>query len=256
MSAPAPRDYASAPQHVSALYEENHRRQTLAFVRAQKARFGTLDRARLSAWEALERLDQLADQSDPDTELSQLQHALQTAESIRLAGLPEWLVLTGLVHDLGKMLCLFGEPQWAVVGDTFPVGCSFSNAVVFPEAFASNPDAREPAYGSPTGIYTPGIGLEQVHMSFGHDEYLHRVLRDRLPQEALYVIRYHSFYAQHQHGAYDHLLDEHDRELMQWVRLFQPHDLYSKADAAADAESLRPRYQELLEDHLPGQLEW
>src|SRR2546422_6255074 len=42
-------------------------------------------------------------------------------------------VLTGLIHDLGKVLCLFGEPQWAVVGDTFPVGCAHSDTIVFPE---------------------------------------------------------------------------------------------------------------------------
>ena len=41
-----------------------------------------------------------------------------------------WFVLVGLIHDLGKVLCLFGEPQWAVVGDTFPVGCAFSGFCV------------------------------------------------------------------------------------------------------------------------------
>src|SRR5689334_615114 len=32
-------------------------------------------------------------------------------------------VLAGFVHDMGKVLCLWDEPQYAVVGDTFPVGC-------------------------------------------------------------------------------------------------------------------------------------
>ena len=32
------------------------------------------------------------------------------------------MIATGLIHDLGKVLCKYGEPQWAVVGDTFPVG--------------------------------------------------------------------------------------------------------------------------------------
>ena len=27
---------------------------------------------------------------------------------------PRWMVLAGLLHDLGKVLCLYGEPQWAV----------------------------------------------------------------------------------------------------------------------------------------------
>ncbi len=50
--------------------------------------------------------------------------------------------VVGLIHDLGKLLnVLWGEPQWAVVGDTFPTGCKFSEKNVFPEAFASNADA-------------------------------------------------------------------------------------------------------------------
>ncbi|HAO96880.1 MAG TPA: inositol oxygenase, partial [Verrucomicrobiales bacterium] len=44
--------------------------------------------------------------------------------------------LTGLIHDLGKILCLFGEPQWAVVGDTFPLGCRFSEKIIYHEYFS------------------------------------------------------------------------------------------------------------------------
>mmetsp|Transcript_36566 Transcript_36566/g.71760 ORF Transcript_36566/g.71760 Transcript_36566/m.71760 type:complete len:133 (+) Transcript_36566:348-746(+) len=77
----------------------------------------------LGIWECLELLDKLVDESDPDTDVSQLQHALMTAEAIRKQ-YPEheWFPVVGLVHDLGKILSLkWDEPQWAVVGDTFPV---------------------------------------------------------------------------------------------------------------------------------------
>ena len=47
------------------------------------------------------------------------------------------------MHDMGKVLCLFGEPQWAVVGDTFPVGCAYSDKIVYPEFFKNNPDYSE-----------------------------------------------------------------------------------------------------------------
>ena len=79
----------------------------------------------MSIWEALDYLNTLVDDSDPDIELDQLQHLLQTSEAIRKDGHPDWFVLTGLLHDLGKVLCLFGEPQWAVVGDTFPCWLQF-----------------------------------------------------------------------------------------------------------------------------------
>ena len=92
----------------------------------------------MGVWEALEFLNQLVDDSDPDTNLTQLDHLLQTAEQIRKDGHPRWFILTGLIHDLGKILCLFGEPQWAVVGDTFPVGCAWSDKIVFHQFFSDN----------------------------------------------------------------------------------------------------------------------
>ena len=51
------------------------------------------------------------------TSLSQIEHLLQTAEAIRRDGKPEWMQVTGLVHDLGKLLFLFdSDGQWDVVG--------------------------------------------------------------------------------------------------------------------------------------------
>ncbi len=47
-----------------------------------------------------------------------------------------------------------------------------------------------------------------------------------LPPEALFVIRYHSFYALHQHNAYDHLLDDEDRRMVPWLKAFQKCDLH------------------------------
>lgn len=37
--------------------------------------------------------------------------------------------------------------QWAVVGDTFPVGCKVQRSVVFGDStFHDNPDTRDPLY--------------------------------------------------------------------------------------------------------------
>lgn len=36
--------------------------------------------------------------------------------------------------------------QHFVVGDTFPLGCAFSDSIVFPEFFKENPDYRHPVY--------------------------------------------------------------------------------------------------------------
>jgi len=74
-------------------------------------------------------------------------HCYQTAERIReVHPDKEWFQLTGLIHDLGKVLAVWGEPQYAVVGDTFPVGCAFSPKCVFPEMFEGNPDSKDSRY--------------------------------------------------------------------------------------------------------------
>ena len=237
---------------VREFYRLNHTYQTYDFVRAKEAGFLRFDKKELPVWGAMEFLNTLVDDSDPDTDLDQLQHLLQTAEAIRADGHPDWFVLTGFLHDMGKVLCLFGEPQWAVVGDTFPVGCQHSDKIVYPEYFANNPDSRDERYNTKYGVYEPNCGLRNVHMSWGHDEYLYQLMKDYLPEPALYMMRYHSFYAQHREEAYDHLMDDHDRAMFDWVRAFNPYDLYSKSPKPPVVSELKPYYQELIAKYLPA----
>lgn len=56
----------------------------------------------------------------------------------------------------------------STVGDTFPVGCAFSSACVFPQTFAQNPDSAHPVYSTECGVYTRNCGLDRVKMSWGH----------------------------------------------------------------------------------------
>ena len=193
---------------------------------------------------------------DFNVNLSQIAHNLQTAEAIRRDGHPRWFQLTGLMHDLGKVLCLWGEPQWAVVGDTFPVGCAWSAKIVFPEFFGANPDAAIPEYQTRLGVYEENCGLDKADLSWGHDEYLYHVVKDYLPEPALYMIRYHSFYPAHREGEYGYLMNAHDREMFEWVRKFNPYDLYSKSAAAPDVAELRPYYEELIAEFFPARIAW
>ncbi len=241
---------------VREFYRLNHRHQTYDFVQAKRKEFLSLSRRRMSIWEALDYLNTLVDESDPDTDLSQLDHLLQTAEQIRRDGHPRWFILTGLIHDLGKILCLYGEPQWAVVGDTFPVGCAYSEKIVFHQFFADNPDSRVPQFQSRTGAYSEGCGLNQVCLSWGHDEYLYQVVKDYLPKEALYMVRYHSFYPAHREGEYQHLMSAEDKKMFAWVRAFNPYDLYTKSHERPDVEKLRPFYDELIREYFPATLRW
>src|SRR5699024_1806466 len=84
-------------------------------------------------------------------------------------------------------------------------------------------------------------GLRNVMLSWGHDEYLYNVVKDQstLPEEALAIIRFHSFYPWHTSGAYMEFMDEHDVKMLEAVRAFNPYDLYSKSDVVPKIEDLK-----------------
>jgi inositol oxygenase len=237
---------------VKEFYRLNHQYQTFDFVQQKRKDFLTFSRKELPVWGAMEYLNTLVDDSDPDIELDQLQHLLQTAEAIRADGHPDWFVLTGFIHDMGKVLCLFGEPQWAVVGDTFPVGCQHSDKIVYSDFFSANPDSKNKDFNTKFGIYSPNCGLDNVTMSWGHDEYLYQITKDYMPEPALYMIRYHSFYAQHREHSYNHLMNEHDHQMFEWVKKFNPYDLYSKSPIPPKVSDLKPYYEDLIAKYLPS----
>lgn len=247
---------ADANPGVTEFYRLNHRYQTLDFVLGKKKQYCSLQRGKKSIWEMADYLNTLVDDSDPDTDLTQTEHLLQTAEAIRKDGHPRWFVAAGLVHDLGKVLCLYGEPQWAVVGDTFPVGCAYSDQIVFPEFLRDNPDFSVPDYQTKYGIYYPNCGLDKVHLSWGHDEYIYTATRDYLPTEAQYMLRYHSFYPAHRGGAYKHLMNAEDERMFDWVRKFNPYDLYSKGRERPNLEQVMPYYRDLVAEFFPAQIDW
>lgn len=249
------RQYDLACSRVRLFYEEQHEKQTVAYNIQARINFKTKVRAKMTVWEGLERLNKLLDDSDPDTELSQIDHALQTAEAIRRDKKPRWMQLVGLIHDLGKLLYFFdSKGQWDVVGDTFPVGCKFLKKVIFPESFRQNPDFSNPLYSTKFGIYSKNCGLDSVMLSWGHDEYMYHIakINSTLPPEALAMIRYHSFYPWHQENAYTYLMDTHDQEMLKAVRAFNKYDLYSKTDEHYSVEELKEYYLELIDEYFPG----
>ena len=170
-------------------YLNKNRLQTLEFNLHKREEYRNRERFPMTMKEALSQLDTFVDPSDPDTHESNLVHAYQTAERIRKDQPDaEWLQVVGLIHDVGKILYTSrfnegkGEPDWAVVGDIFPVGCAFSDRCVYSQFFRENPDDNK--YDE-IGIYSPGCGLSSLVMTFGHDEYLYSVLSEyaenRLP---------------------------------------------------------------------------
>mmetsp|Transcript_123605 Transcript_123605/g.219013 ORF Transcript_123605/g.219013 Transcript_123605/m.219013 type:complete len:315 (+) Transcript_123605:111-1055(+) len=248
---------------VQKTYNTMHTNQTVEFVTKQHENWLKLDKGEFTIMEMIEILDSLVDESDPDNDLPNSIHDFQTAERIRQEW-PEhdWFHLVGLLHDIGKVLAcpaVAGKhtlDQWAVVGDTFVVGCKPSDNCVFGlESFKENPDLEHPIYGTEYGVYAPNCGISNLLMSWGHDEYMYWVLKKNgctIPEQGLNMIRFHSFYPWHDKRAYTHLEAPGDEDTLKWVKEFNKYDLYSKGDAVPDIEALKPYYQSLLKKYNIG----
>lgn len=68
---------------VKEFYRLNHINQTYEFVLQKEENFLKLDKKEMSVWDAFDFLNQLVDDSDPDTDLDQLQHLLAPVANIR-----------------------------------------------------------------------------------------------------------------------------------------------------------------------------
>lgn len=122
-------------------------------------------------------------------------------------------------------MAFYDEPQWAVVGDTFPIGCQWSDNIVYrEESFSGNSDENDKRYNTKIGIYKENCGIQNLTMSWGHDEYLYRVLKHNkcsLPDQAVNIIRYHSFYPWHTAGDYKYFETDGDEDIKNWVNTFK-----------------------------------
>ncbi|KAL7494774.1 hypothetical protein ACHAWT_003347 [Skeletonema menzelii] len=262
-------------------YKDMRTHQTVEFYKRMEDKF-TFDngayRRLMTIEEAFKELENYIDASDPDMDLPNLLHLLQTAEGIRKADHPDWLQLVGLLHDVGKIMFLWGDgadgldglspegKQWALGGDTFVLGCSIPNdAVVFPEFNELNPNMSNPKYNTEYGMYEANCGLDELKFAWGHDEYMYRMLvanNCSIPREGLDMIRYHSAYPWHDKGAYRHLMKPDDLERKKWIQLFNKFDLYTKDGnnelrGEKMKEQLWPYYLGLLEKYgLGGKLKW
>lgn len=222
----------STPERVRSFYEDQHRSLTYSVGLHFLARLHSKPTSPHSICHLLALCDSIYDPSDPDTNLSQTEHAFQVALAARDSGLPEEYVAVGLVHDLGKAVhTTLGIDMKYLVGDIYPLGCPYEyEHIVYGDSLLQNPDVDDTLLSTGTGMYSPRVGFD--HMIFvGHDEVIYQALcktEHRLSDEALYVLRYHSFYPWHQHGAYSLYASAKDRERLPLLQAFQKLDLYTK----------------------------
>ena len=267
------RNYDKCSMNVQNLYKLQRENQNLVYNKKMLIKYCDFKNSKNknSFWELFDML-QIKDVSDPDISLPNYYHLYQTAEGIRKDCLPEWMQLVGLLHDLGKVLYnktknleeakedgISEDTQWGLVGDTFILGHRIPNSIVFPEFNELNQD-HITYQNSKYGSYQPHCGLNNINCSFGHDEYLYRILKYNkieLPEEAYYMIRFHSLYLWHKENEYGHLFNEKDMEMLEWVKLFNKYDLYTKNDEEKmNLGELRSYYDKIVKKYIPNEIVW
>lgn len=218
--------------------------QTRDYVAGMRAAMRAGDSANpavMSVWEALDLASDFSDRSGAGQHTPLIHHAFQTAEALRCAGAAEWMVVVGLIHDVGVVLARIrpgpgtsDDEQWGLTGEIRVV---------------------EPG--------PPGAGLDACLVSYGHGEYLFQVLSRspgvRLPDTALRVIRYHELIDWHTRGLHADLESEVDRQVRPVVARFAAADDHSRPVVALSKETahrLRDRYIELTSRWLPRELRW
>ena len=240
------------------LYKEMHENQTYDFVVSKRKEYGPCWKTKMTINKALSLLDDYIDPSDPDLDVPNSIHAYQTAERIRRK-FPEdkEFQIIGLIHDVGKVLFSFGEPSWAVVGDTYVLGCEFPKTIVYYDTLKGSPEYEK--YDKLV-LYKPRCGLDNLMISYGHDEYLYNVLKKNrnhfLSDKYLDVIRYHSFYPWHTEGEYSHFMNKKDEDTLKNVLEFNKFDLYSKEDDILIDKHVKSYYEDILNEYFFGELSW
>jgi inositol oxygenase len=51
-------------------------------------------------------------------------------------------------------------------------------------------------------------------------------------------------------------MNDRDREMFDWVRKFNPYDLYTKSSERPNVAELRPYYESLAAEYFPATLDW
>ena len=176
-----PRGYREFSLRASEI-KRRHDAQTPEIV-AQLAR--KYEKPIIGEVEVYRLLELLAQCIDPSNRVlfcaSQLTHTLQVMDELKLNGVADHDVLvTGLVHDLGKIALLFDEDPWNIEGEG----------------------------KQPLGQNKPGQGLAQSNLTFDHGDIAYARLKPYLSEECAWLVRFHSITKQC-HG----LMNARDREL-------------------------------------------
>ena len=113
------------------------------------------------------------------------------------------------------------------------MGCksSSSRTSTFHEFHHLSPDHGDLRYGTESGMYREGIGLEHVLLSWSSSEYMYAMLQHNgvaLPEEAYLVLKLFPLVDWHSRGMHTLLSNETDREAHPFVVDF--HDISQRVN--------------------------
>jgi len=217
---PGTPEYAFQARAVEVMWLQE--RQTAEDVKALKAKYEGSVLGRFRVWELIEKLALCVDPSDTNLGcVSQYMHVNQILAAMEQDGaVDDEMLLTALLHDLGKVAMLAGEAPEHVVCFTKPV------------------EACE-----------PGAGLDQVLFRFGHDEIGYTRFKDHVPEPVAWMIRNHSMVL----GDCEPFMSARDHELERdYLARFRPYDLGYKSKAFLPREQTLDRYRDFVESWFPS----
>ena len=199
---------------------ERHYAQTRDDVLALQEKYREPIFGRVPVADLLERLALCIDEMDADMGCaSQLTHSLQVVEGMTADGIEDHdLLITGLIHDVGKVLLTVGEDP-ANVGGML----------------------------SPIGDYDDGVGLDRCVMQWNHDEFGYSRFKDLVPDHVAWLIRYHSIHV----DQCERLMDERDRRYARdYLPVFTRYDNGTKSVFRLP-ETRIDDYRDLIEEYFP-----
>lgn len=206
-------------QEATTIFEQ-HRQQTVATVAQLKRKYESIVFGKVRVWDLIEKLALCIDPTDMRLyAASQFVHIQQILASMEQNGIDDPnMLITAIIHDLGKVLLLTGElPENIVCG------------------------ARR------IGEYEKGIGLDNVVYQFGHGEFIYSRMKDHVPDHVAWAVRYHNINLE---DAMPYM-KAHEREYAdKFLRPFQ------KFDGSFGSPYFCPkvnigRYRDLIEEYFP-----
>jgi hypothetical protein len=200
-----------------------HLQQDAEQVESLRRKYAKPVLGKVRVWDLIERLGSCVDPTDERLFCaSQQVHVLQILEAMETDGTATAdMVLVALIHDLGKVLLTLGEDP--------------ANVVCMNQAVSEGTD---------------GAGLDHTMLQWNHDEFAYERLRDHVPDDLAWLIRYHSIEV----GAVSNMMDARDRERTGRLLLpFAHYDHGTKSPYHLPSVKLA-KYRDVIEEAFPRRI--